>query len=232
MTNLINQASNKMGLQINYNKTSSMVVHGEGKIKIQAKELDAVPKFKYLGSYVTPDGSSDTEIKIRLAQARNVTMSMTALWKSKELSRRLKVRLARALVWSIALYGCETWTLRKSEERMIDVFELWLWRRLLMVKWTERRTNEWVRKEVDVTAEQGMLEEVRRRKLKKYGHWKRRGESLVLATIEGELCAKGRQGRRKREWIDDIIDWRGGVDSARRAAIERSAYGSNWALAS
>lgn len=77
---------------------------------------------------------------------------------------------------------------------MIEVFELWLWR-VLRVSWREKRTNEWMRTKVGVTAESGMLAEVKRRKLRRYGHWKRRGGGLVLTTIEGEVCAEGRRGR-------------------------------------
>lgn len=87
----------------------------------------------------------------------------------------------------------ESWTLRKRDPKMIEVFELWLWRRVLRVNWRER-TNEGIGTKGVVTAESGMLE-VKRRKLRMCGHWKRRGGSLVL-TIEGEVCAKGRRGRR------------------------------------
>ena len=111
---------------------------------------------------------------------------MSEVWKAKDLNIRLKVRMAKALVWSVALYACETWTIKKQEEKMINAFEMWLWRRILRVSWTERRTNEWVREKVGVSEQLGMLREVRRRKIRKYSHWKRRGESMVLASIEGE----------------------------------------------
>ena len=147
------------------------------------------------------------------------------VWKSQDLSLKLKVKLAKTLVWSVALYGCESWTLRKTEERMIDVFELWLWRRVMRISWRERRTNEWVRRKVQIPPELSMLEQVKKRKTRKYGHWKRRGDSLVLATIEGEVNAKGRRGRRRVEWSDNIAEWNGGMTAAREAAHERNAYG-------
>jgi len=157
------------------------------------------------GSYVTDDGYSGNDIKIRIGQAKSVTNNMDDVWKSKELGTKLKVRLAKALVWSVALYACETWTIKKQEERMINAFEMWLWRRVINVKWTERKTNEWVREQVGVTEERGMLNEVKMRKIRKYGHWKRRGASLVLTTIEGETDSRGRVGRRRVEWMDNII---------------------------
>ena len=104
---------------------------------------------------------------------------------------------------------------------MIDAFEMWLWRRILNTSWRERRTNEWVREQIGVPKEKSVLEEVKRRKIRKYGHWKRRSESLVLTSIEGQMPGRGRRGRRKIEWIDNIISWEGGVDRARSNAIER-----------
>ena len=203
-----------------------MTIHGQGTIQIVDDNIENVEKFKFLGSYVTPEGESKTEITIRLAMAKSTTSDLTEIWKSKELSLKVKVKLAKALIWSVALYGCESWTLKKEEERMVDVFEMWLWRRVLRVSWKDRKTNSWVRNTIGVPAKEGLLETIKKRKLSKYDHWKRRSDSLVLATIEGEVGAKGKKGRRRAEWIDDIRKWRGGMDSARRVAVMRSSHGS------
>ena len=166
-----------------------------------------------------------------MGQARSITAGLKKIWKSADLSFKTKVQLAKTLVWSVALYGCETWTLRKTEEKRINSFELWLWRRVLRVKWTDKRTNDWVRRKVGIMEEEGILEHIKKRKLAKYGHWKRRDDSLVLATIEGELCSKGRPGRRRTEWVSNVLDWRGGITQARKAAFERNAHGPHWAMA-
>ena len=92
---------------------------------------------------------------------------------------------------------------------MIEVFEMWLWRRVLRVSWQER-TNEWVRDRVQVPPQHSMLEQMKIRKMRKYSHWKRRGDSLVIATKEGEVCAKGR--RRRTEWIDNVSEWMGRME--------------------
>ena len=96
-----------------------MTIHGQGSVKIVDDTIDNVEKFKFLGSYITPDGDSKTEIKIRLAMAKSTTSDLKEIWKSKELSLKVKVKLAKALIWSVALYGCESWTLKREEERMI-----------------------------------------------------------------------------------------------------------------
>jgi hypothetical protein len=221
MGNLLAEVSKEVGLNINRAKTSSMSVHGEGTVQLGGETIETVHKAKFLGSQVTDEGDSTADIKSRIGQAKSAANSMTDTWRSQELSRPFKVRLAKALVWTVALYACETWTLRKQEETMINAFEMWLWRRVLRIKWTERRTNQWVRDQVGVTEEHSMLQEVKRRKIRKYGHWKRRGESLVLATIEGETEGIGRRGRRRVEWVSNIFTWQGGLEQAHQLAHER-----------
>ena len=178
---------------------------------LEGEKIEKLDKFKFLGSYITPEGESQTDIRSRIGMAKAAANNMAAVWQSSDITLALMVKLAKTLIWSVALYACETWTLKKQEERMIEAMEMWLWRRVLRVKWTERKTNEWVRQKVQVRAEQGMLAEVKRRKTRKYGHWKRRGRSVVLAAIEGETEHRSKRGRRRKEWIDNILDWEGGL---------------------
>ncbi|XP_063596230.1 uncharacterized protein LOC134773083 [Penaeus indicus] len=215
------EVSEEVGLNINRAKTTAINVHGDGDIQIGGETIETVRKMKFLGSQVTQEDDSTADIKNRIGLAKSVTIELAETWKSSVLSRGLKVKLAKALVWSVALYACETWTVRKQEERMIDAFEMWLWRRVIRVKWTERRTNEWVREQVGVREEQGIMQEIKRRKIQKYGHWKRRGESLVLATIEGETEGVGRRGRRRIEWVSNIFNWQRGLEEAHMHAHER-----------
>lgn len=213
MAAVLMEESRVMGLQINKSKTTAMTVHGHGDIEVEREIIEKVQKLKYLGSYITSEGDSSSDIKARIGMAKSVTYNLVEVWKSKELSLKLKIRLAKSLVWSIVLYACESWTLRKQEENMINVFEMWLWRRVLRVSWTQRKTNQWVRDQVGIGEEQGMVAEVKKRKIRKYGHWKRRGSSIVLATIEGETEGRGRRGRRKIEWVDNVIKWQDGIHS-------------------
>ena len=142
---------------------------------------------------------------------------MTSVGRSSHIGLGMKVRLAKSLIWSVALYACESWTLKKEEEGMIEAMELWLWRRVLRMKWTKRRTHAWV----GVSEEDGTLRALKLRKIRKYGHWRRRGDSIVLAMIEGETEGKGRRGRRRMEWMDNIKTREGGVEQAHRNARER-----------
>ena len=104
----------------------------------------------------------------------------------------LKKQLVRSLIWSTALYGSESWALKKCDEKLVTAFEMWVWRRLLRTSWTERKTNTWLREKIGIglPEEKGILEQIRHRKLSKYCHRKRRSDSVVLATIKGEIEGK------------------------------------------
>lgn len=92
-----------------------MTVCGNGNIKIQNDEIECVI-VQFLGSYITLDSDSRTDIKISLGQARTITASLTQVWKSQDVSLKFKAKLSKVLVWRIAVYGCEIWTLRKTED--------------------------------------------------------------------------------------------------------------------
>ena len=145
--------------------------------------------------------------------------------------------LVKSLIWSTLLYGAESWTLKKSDEKVLQSFEIWVSRRVLRISWTERKTNKWVRERIGVKEEDGIVKQIKRRKLAKYMHWKRRPESIVTMSIEGEIMRKNKKGRRKIAWVDNIREWCGGMSMARNNAWERKifylkgAYGSNGALA-
>ncbi len=218
----LDRCSRSFGLHINAAKTHVMVLGNSEPIFLDGKEIAQVDRFKYLGSMIGMDGDSTPEISVRLAIARDTTSQLLGLWKAKEISLQLKKQLMKSLVWSVALYGSESWTLKEADKRKITAFELWAWRRILCVSWTERRTNSWVRQTVGVPEDQGLLAQLKKRKLAMYGHWKRRPDSIVLATIEGEVEGKARPGRRRTAWIDNIKAWtNGGLGAARENACRR-----------
>ena len=186
-----------------------MTIHGQDTFNIQGEEISKVEHFKFLGSMITAKGDSTTDINVRLATAKTITSNLKPIWQSSNISIKTKVRLAKSLVWSVALYGCESWTLRKEDERKLTSFEMWLWRRVLRISWIERKSNSWVREKVKITEDNGMLAHVKHRKISKYCHWKRRPSSLVLTTIEGKTPGKGKRGRRRYKWLDNILTWSG-----------------------
>jgi len=108
--------------------------------EIDGETVETVSDFIFLGSKVTTDGDCSHEIKRRLLLGRKVMTNLDCILKSRDVSFPTKVRLVKAVVFPVVMYGCESWTVKKAERRRIDAFELWCWRRLLRVPWTARRS--------------------------------------------------------------------------------------------
>ena len=102
------------------------------------------------GSKITAAGDCSHEIKRRLLLGRKVMTNLDSIFKGKNITLPTKVRLFKAIVFPVVMYGCESWTVKKAERRRIDAFELWCWRRLLRVPWTTRRFNQSILKEISV----------------------------------------------------------------------------------
>ena len=100
------------------------------------------------GSKITADGDCSHEIKRHLLLGRKVMTNLDSIFKSRDITLLTKVRLVKAMVFPVVMYGCESWTVKKAEHRRIDGFELWCWRRLLRVPWTARRSNQSILKEI------------------------------------------------------------------------------------
>ena len=104
--------------------------------------METVSDFIFLGSKISVDGDCSHEIKRRLLLGRNVMTNLDSVLKSRDITLLTKVHLAKAMVLLVVTYGCEIWTIIKAECQRLDAFELWCWRRLLRVPWTERRSNQ------------------------------------------------------------------------------------------
>ena len=102
----------------------------------------------FLGSKITADGDCSHEIKRHLLLGRKVMTSLDSILKSRDITLSKKVHLVKAMIFSVVMYGCESWTIKKAECQRIDAFELWCWRRLLRVPWTARRSNQSSLKEI------------------------------------------------------------------------------------
>ena len=115
-----------------------------------------------------------------------------------------KVRLVKAMVFPVVMYGCESWTVKKSERRRSDAFELWCWRRLLSVPWTARRSNRSILKEISPGRSLEGL--ILRLKLQYFGHLMRRVDSLQKTLMLGGIGGRRRRGRQRMRWLDGITD--------------------------
>ena len=115
-----------------------------------------------------------------------------------------KVRLVKAMVFPVVVYGCESWTVKKAEHQRIDAFELWCWRRLLRVPWTARRSNQSILKEIspEYSLEGLML----KLKLQYFGHLMRSTDSLEKTLVLGKIEGRRRRGQQRMRWLDGITD--------------------------
>ena len=115
-----------------------------------------------------------------------------------------KVRLVKAMVFPVVMYGYDSWTVKKAEHQRIDAFELWCWRRLLRVPWTARRSNQSILKEVSPGIySEGMMLKL---KLQYFGHLMRRADSFEKTLMLGGIGGKRRRGQQRMRWLDGIID--------------------------
>ena len=156
------------------------------------------------GSKITADGDHSHEIKRRLLLGRKVTTNLDSIFESRAITLPTKVRLVRAMVFPVVMYGCESWTVKKAEGQKIDAFELWCWRRLLRVPWTARRSNQSILKETSPGCSLEGL--ILRLKLQYFGHLMRRVDSSEKTVMLGEIGGRRRRGRRRMRWLDGIID--------------------------
>ena len=166
--------------------------------------METVSDFIFLGSKIMADGDCSHEIKRRLLLGRRVMTNIDSILKSRDITLPTKVRLVKAMVFPLVMYGCESGTVKKAERRRIDAFELWCWRRLLRVPWTAWRSNQSLLKEISpgISLEGLML----KLKLQYCGHLIRRVDSLEKTLILGKIEGRRRRGRQRMRWLDGITD--------------------------
>ena len=160
-------------------------------LEIDGETVETVSDFIFWGSKITADGDCSHEIKRRLLLGRKVMTNLVGIFKSRDITLPTKVRLVKAMVFPVVMYGCESWTVKKAERQRVDAFELWCWRRLLRVPWTARRYNQSILKEINAGISlEGMMLKL---KLQYFYHLMRRVHSL-----EKTLMLGGIRGRRRR----------------------------------
>ena len=148
--------------------------------------METVSDFILGVSKITADGDCSHEIKRRLLLERKVMTNLDSIFKNRDITLPKKVRLVKAMVFPVVMYGCESWTIKKVEHQRIDAFELWCWRRLLRVPWTAKRSNQSILK--DISPEYSLEGLMLKLKLQCFGHMMRTDsleKTLMLGKIEG-----------------------------------------------
>ena len=144
----VKEESEKAVLKLSIQETKIMASGPITSWQIDGETVEAVADFTFLGSNITADGDCSHEVKRRLLLGRKVMTNLDSILKSRDITLPIKVCLVKAMVFPVVMYGCERWSVKKTELRRIDAFELWCWRRLLRVPWTARRSNQSILKEI------------------------------------------------------------------------------------
>ena len=143
----VKEESETVSLKLNIQKTKIMASGPITSWQIDGENVETVTDFILGGSKIIADGDCSHEIKRHLLLGRKAMTNLDSVLKSRDITLPTKVRLVKAMVFPVVMYGCESWTVKKAERQRIDAFELWCWRRLLRVPWTARRSNQSILKE-------------------------------------------------------------------------------------
>ena len=144
----VKEESEKVGLKLNIQKTKIMASSPITSWQIDGETVETVADFIFLGFKITADGDWSHEIIRHLLLGRKVMTKLDNILKSRDITLPTKVRLIKAMVFPVVMYGFESWTIKKAEHQRIDAFEWWYWRRLLRVPWTARRSNQSILKKI------------------------------------------------------------------------------------
>ena len=166
--------------------------------------METVTDFIFLGFKITADGDCNHDIKRCFLLGRKAVTILDSIFKSGDITLLTKVRLVKAIVFPVVMYGCESGTIRKAEHWRIDAFGLWCWRRLLRVPWTARRSYQSILKEIspEYSLEGLML----KLKLQYFGYLMRRTDWLEKTLISGKTGSKRRRGQQWMRWLNSITD--------------------------
>lgn len=210
MLNNVTKTSRQYGLTLNIKKTKYMVVTKEDsspeKLYVERQELERVEKCNYLGTNVNCFGDYTNEVRIRVEKARAAFVKMKKMLCCRDLSLELRTRMLRCYVFSILYYGVESWTLNKACESKVQAFEMWAYRRMHRISYTEHITNLEVLRRMEKEVE--VVKEIKKRKLTYLGHIMRGPKyELLHLIIQGKIMGKRSVGRRRISWLRNLRDW-------------------------
>ena len=189
----VKEESEKVGLKLSFQKTKIITSGLITSWQMDRETRETATDFIFPGSKITADGDWSHEIKRCLLLGRKAMTNLDSILKSRDITLLTKVHLVKAFVFPVVIYGCENWTIKKSECRRIDAFEFWCWRRPLKVLWTASKSNPLSLKETSL--EYSLEELMLKLKCQYFGHLMRRTDSLENTLMLGKI-----EGRRRMGW--------------------------------
>ena len=188
----VKEESEKVGLKLNIQKTKIMASDHITSWQIDGETVETVADFILLGPQNTADGDCSCEIKRRLLLGRKVMTNLDSILRSRDITLPTNICLVKATVFPVVMYGSQSWTIKKAERQRIDAFELWYWRRLLIVPWTARRSNQSILKETSPGCSLvGLMVKL---KLQYFDHLMQRTDLLEKTLMVGGIGGRRRRG--------------------------------------
>ena len=200
----VKEESEKAGLKLNIQKMKIMASGPITSWQIDGETVETVTDFIFLGSKITVDSDYSHEIKRCLLFGRKAMTNLDSILKSRDITLPTKVRLVKALIFPVVMYGYESCTIKKAEHQRIDAFELWYWKRLLRVPWAVRISNQSILKEI--SPEYSLEELMLKLKLQYFSHLMRRTDSFEKTLMLGKIEGRRRREQQRMRWLDGITD--------------------------
>ena len=200
----VKEENEKVGLKLNIQKMKIMASGPITSWQTDGETVETVADFILGGSKITAHGDCSHEIKRRLLLGRKVMTNLDSIVKSRDISLSTTVCLVKTMVFPGVMYGCESWTIKRAECWRIDAFELWCWRKLLIVPWTARRSNQSILRKISPGCSlEGLMLKL---KLQYFGHLMWRADSFEKTLKLGKIEGRRRGGRQRIRWLDGITD--------------------------
>ena len=196
----VKEESEKAGLKLNIQKTKTMASDSITSWQIDGETMAIVTDFIFLGSKISADGDCSHEIKRRLLLERKATTNLDSILKSRDITLPANIHLVKAIFFSVVMYGCESWTIKKAECQRIDALEVCCWRRLLRVL----GSNQTILKEISPEYLLGGLKQ--KLKPQYFGHLMRRADSLEKTWMLGKIAGRRRKGQQRIKRLDGITN--------------------------
>ena len=196
--------SEKASLKLKIKKIKIMASGPITSWQTEGEKVEAVTDFFFLGCKITVDGDCSHEIRRQLLLGRKAMTDLDNVLKSRDITLPTKVHIVKAMVFTVVMYGCENWTVKKAELQKTDAFKLRCWRRLLKIPWTVRRSNQSVLKEIN--SEYSLEGLMLKLKLQDFGHLMQTADSLEKSLMLGKIEGRRRSRPQRMRWLDDITN--------------------------